>query len=290
MGKPLEILSLGAGVQSTTLLLMSCLGELPKLDAAIFADTQWEPKAVYTHLEWLTGFAREHGIPVHSVTAGDLRAHSMKATIRGRKADGETYASMPLRVLNNDGTKSGLIRRQCSREFKIDPIDRAIKTDLLRLGRRDRWPVGVAVRMWLGISSDEMRRVRVSRDRWKEHAYPFCGLPRMLKSYTHLTRAGCVEWLGEQFPDITVPRSACIGCPYQTNREWRDLKRNRPDEWANAVEVDEAIRHADKRGGRAFLHNSYKPLAEADLDSDVDKGQTLLFGDDGNECLGYCGN
>ena len=40
----LDVLSLGAGVQSTTVLLMSCLGELPKLDAAVFADTQWGRK------------------------------------------------------------------------------------------------------------------------------------------------------------------------------------------------------------------------------------------------------
>ena len=39
----LRILSLGAGVQSSVVLLMSIKGILPRLDAAIFADTQWEP-------------------------------------------------------------------------------------------------------------------------------------------------------------------------------------------------------------------------------------------------------
>ena len=43
----LRVLSLGAGVQSTTLLLMSELGELPLLDAAIFADTQSEPSVAF---------------------------------------------------------------------------------------------------------------------------------------------------------------------------------------------------------------------------------------------------
>ena len=37
--RPLRVLSLGAGVQSTALLLMSCKGEIEKLDAAVFADT-----------------------------------------------------------------------------------------------------------------------------------------------------------------------------------------------------------------------------------------------------------
>lgn len=59
-----RVLSLGAGVQSTTLFLMSLRGELPPLDAAIFADTQWEPKAVYKHLNWLVQLAEEAGVPL----------------------------------------------------------------------------------------------------------------------------------------------------------------------------------------------------------------------------------
>ncbi|WP_433894799.1 hypothetical protein [Streptomyces sp. CA-111067] len=47
----LRVLSLGAGVQSTRLLLLAAEGRLPKLDAAIFADTGWEPRAVYEHLD-----------------------------------------------------------------------------------------------------------------------------------------------------------------------------------------------------------------------------------------------
>ncbi len=51
--KTLRVLSLGAGVQSTTLALMIEKGEIPMVDAAIFADTGAEPKAVYDHLDWL---------------------------------------------------------------------------------------------------------------------------------------------------------------------------------------------------------------------------------------------
>ncbi len=50
----LRVLSLGAGVQSTTLALMAAHGVVgPMPDCAIFADTGWEPKAVYDHLAWL---------------------------------------------------------------------------------------------------------------------------------------------------------------------------------------------------------------------------------------------
>ena len=51
--KTLRVLSLGAGVQSTTLALMINQGELPMVNCAIFADTKGEPKYVYDHLNWL---------------------------------------------------------------------------------------------------------------------------------------------------------------------------------------------------------------------------------------------
>ena len=50
----LKCLNLGAGVQSTTLALMAARGELPDgelPDFAVFADTGWEPTAVYQHLQ-----------------------------------------------------------------------------------------------------------------------------------------------------------------------------------------------------------------------------------------------
>jgi hypothetical protein len=48
-------LSLGAGVQSSTLALMAAHGEItPMPVAAIFADTQAEPASVYRWLDWLT--------------------------------------------------------------------------------------------------------------------------------------------------------------------------------------------------------------------------------------------
>ncbi len=60
-GPPLRILSLGAGVQSSCVLLMSIEGELDHLDAAIFSDTGWEPAAVYAHLARLEDAAAMAG-------------------------------------------------------------------------------------------------------------------------------------------------------------------------------------------------------------------------------------
>jgi hypothetical protein len=85
----LRALSLGVGVQSTTLALMAAHGEIcPMPDRAIFADTGWEPKAVYEHLEWLMS-PNVLPFPVHIVSAGNIRDGLMEA------ADGQRWASIP---------------------------------------------------------------------------------------------------------------------------------------------------------------------------------------------------
>ncbi len=102
----LRILSLGAGVQSTTLLCLAADGTLPRLDAAVFADTQWEPAAVYRHLDRLEAeVAKPAGIPVLRVTSGHIRNDALNPAHR--------FASMPLHILNPDG-RPGMARRQCT--------------------------------------------------------------------------------------------------------------------------------------------------------------------------------
>lgn len=278
----LKVLSLGAGVQSSTVLLMSCRGDLPKLDAAIFADTQWEPRAVYEHLDWLEAEAAKSGIPIHRVSAGNLRADAI-AFRQYRKAD-RRYASMPLFVLNPDGSQ-GIIRRQCTKEYKIEPVKRKLR-ELLGFKSGERVKIGRPVELWMGISVDELYRISDSRVKWIKHVYPLVDmLPK------RFTRQSCIQWLSEHYPDRSIPRSACIGCPFHSNREWAEIKTN-PGEWSDAVEFDQAIREADQAGqdakgllvGLPFVHRSCKPLDQVDVE-EKDQGR---FWDE--ECTGYCGN
>lgn len=279
----IRVLSLGAGVQSTTVLLMSCKGLLPKLDCAIFADTQWEPMAVYEHLDWLEREAAMHKIQVHRVTAGNLREAAMHSQIRGKKTDGVRWASMPLYVLNNATGSDGMIKRQCTSEYKIAPIEKFIKRELLGIKPKARAPREVVVEQWFGISSDEMQRMRESREAWKTHVYPLCGWPTLMLN-KRFDRRMCQQWLAENYPDRVIPRSACIGCPYHSNTEWRAIKDN-PTEWADATEFDAAIRNSGGVRGQVFLHRSCTPLVDVDLRTDGERGQ-MSFAD---ECEGMCG-
>jgi hypothetical protein len=88
--EPIHILSLGAGVQSSTLALMAACGEVTPMPlAAIFADTQAEPDSVYRWLDWLE---KQLPFPVHRVTAGSLEADVLKPRIT---KDGRRYCRTP---------------------------------------------------------------------------------------------------------------------------------------------------------------------------------------------------
>lgn len=256
----MRVLSLGAGVQSSALLLMACEGELT-LDCAIFADTQWEPKAVYRHLDWLEAYAVDRGITVYRVSAGDLRADALSPD--------HNFASMPLYVRHTDGS-TGMLRRQCTREYKITPIQRKVR----QLGASARAPATLV----MGISLDEFQRMRDSRVKYIQHEYPL--VDRRLK------RSDCLAWMqAHGFPE--PPKSACIGCPFRRDAQWADLQRE-PGEWEDAVAFDEAIRsgqgQVDSRP--AFIHRSATPLRLVDLRSAQERGQLDMFAED---CLGHCG-
>lgn len=272
----LRILNLGAGTQSTAVALMHLDGTLPPIDAAVFADTQWEPQEVYTHLARLRGTFEDAGVPLVEVTGGDIRADALDPSHR--------FASMPTFVKGE--TSQGMGRRQCTSEYKIKPVRRAILGMVSQaLGKPcETWrnvPKNVYVEQVFGISLDEAQRMRSPHDRWSINYYPLVELGlRRQETIAYLESNG---WF--------APRSACIGCPFHSNTEWLRLKTEHPDEWQNAVDFDRELRLSKQRRdpkfrGEEFLHRSMLPLAEVPLMSQEDAGQGSLFG---GECEGMCG-
>jgi hypothetical protein len=265
---PEQVLSLGAGVQSSALLLMSYDGELPPLDYAVFADTGWEPQAVYEHLEELEDIVGDR-IPIIRVSAGDIREDLMNAAA-GKPG---RVPAPPLFVPGGDG-RASLLRRQCTKEYKIVPIYRELRKHSTRAERKEV----TTVDLWMGISLDEVERMKPSREPWVRNVYPLID--------RRLSRWDCQRWLTAR--GIDAPKSACIGCPFHDNDRWRAMKAEAPDEFADAVAVDAAIRHLPGiKAGAAYLHRDLKPLDQVDLRTPEDRGQ-LAFGFT-NECEGHCG-
>jgi hypothetical protein len=266
----LRILSLGAGVQSTALALMACDGTLPGLDCAIFADTGWEPKAVYEQVDRIEAELNRVGIPLYRVAKANLRDDTLDPEHR--------YGSIPWFVRNPDGTK-GMGRRQCTKEYKLMPINRKVR-ELLGAAPPDFRYVprdGRHAEQWIGFSYDEITRVNdKARNLYTTMRYPLIDLK--------MDRNACRAWLESRGWGHTV-KSACIGCPYNGNRQWREMRDQRPDEWADAVDFDRRIRDGGGKGetmvGQAFLHSSCVPLELAPIDKvlsrDVREDQMTIF-------------
>jgi len=275
--KPLEnadlrYISLGAGVQSSVMALMASRGEIkPMPDFAIFADTQWEPSGIYEHLNWLEG---QLPFPVHRVTFGDIRAIALGTLNK------EWSPSMPVFIDSKSGT-GGMGTRQCTNSFKIEPIHRLLR-ELMGYKKGQRLPKSTVVESWMGISRDEAQRVKDSRAWWVSNRYPL--IERMM------TRHDCRVWFEKNYSGRTLARSACIGCPYRNDREWRAMLDEDTKSWADAVDFDHALRSGQRNafGMRdpVYLHRSMIPLDKVDLSTEQDRGQLDMFG---NECEGMCG-
>ena len=266
----IRILSLGAGVQSSTLALMAAKGEVgPMPDCAIFADTGWEPKAVYDQLKWLVSVLP---FPVHVVSSGNIRTDALSGNIRtdalsGNNTTMQRFAAIPWHMTKPDGTPA-MGRRQCTSEYKLNPIKRKVVElcgGMRKAGQAE---------MWVGISIDEISRMRPSRVGYIVNRFPLIE--------NEMSRNACLGWMDRHgFP--APPKSSCIGCPYHSDEQWRALTK---DEFADAVEVDKAIRNQPKFRAQQFVHRQRIPLSDVDLSTAEERGQVNLFE---NECEGMCG-
>ncbi|GAA2255016.1 hypothetical protein GCM10010232_50350 [Streptomyces amakusaensis] len=239
------------------MLALSAEGILPRVDYAIFADTGWEPQAVYTHLDRLENeIAKPAGIPILDVSSGNIRDDALDPEHR--------FASMPLHILNKDG-RPGMTRRQCTGEYKIKPIKKQVR-ELLGYPYPARIPKGVFVEQWVGISTDEFHRAKDSDVKYMWNRHP-------LITDMDWSRADCIRYLAS-IGLAETPKSSCLGCPFHGNAQWRAIRDHSPEEWADVVEFDAAIREGNARAkatgnkllGQAFLHRSRVPLGEAPID------------------------
>lgn len=283
MRRDVDILNLGAGVQSTTVYLMAMRGEL-HIDVAIFADTGDEPKAVYKHLEWMESLG---GPTILRKSKGQSLSSDL---LRGENSTGQRFASIPAFTLvpvEGKDDEKGQTRRQCSREYKVDVIERAIRKDILGLAPRKHVPKGVNVTQYVGISLDEAGRFQRLKTRRT------LGQMRAPLIERFMTRASCLAWL-EEFGKVPheVPRSACTFCPFHDDEEWLRIKSD-PDDWASAVRVDEGMRRTGvivnrNMDGAMYLHRSCQPLVQIDFKPKTkdERQAEIPFW---RECLGVCG-
>lgn len=274
--KTLRVLSLGAGVQSSALALMIHKGKIPMVDCAIFADTQAEPPKVY---EWLEFIKKTVSYPVHIVTWRNLEQDVLDAS------QGKYQAfTIPFYTKNKETEQKGMLMRQCTADYKIKPVTKKVR-ELLGYKKGERVDLKeVKVEMLLGISTDEMRRMRMNRLRYIDNQYP-------LINDFGMSRQDCIMWMKDNgYPMPT--KSACYFCPFHSQSTWKEIKENDPNLFEKAVQMDKQIRDQEKyktnnkHNDELYLHRSCEPLDKA-LEDD---GQLDMFDGFGSICdEGMCG-
>ena len=260
----MRVISLGWGTQSFGLAAMSALGVLPPVDVAIHADTTHERSETYKFAARWTPWLEERGVRV--VTVRPQRCTSPVVNDWGG-------VFIPAYTLT-PSAGGGQLRRQCTGDWKIRPIRRWLQA------HRN----GAQVEMWLGITLDEMRRMKPANVKYITHRWPF--LEREHWSGRMMLRSDVVAWLRRNLGDDAVPpRSACYFCPYHSRAEWRDLRDNGNGDWQRAVDFDLAIRKL-RPPYDLFVCAERVPLTDLDLSTPADRGQLPLWE---NECTGICG-
>ena len=270
----IRILSLGAGVQSSALLLLAIEGQIEPIEHCIFADTGWEPNAVYQHVEYLIPFMKKANIQFHRVSC--VRPESTGNIKEDMLREDKPYLSIPFFIKNDEG-KSTISRRQCTQEYKISPVLRKTR-EIMGLKYKQRYAkkYGIATNL-MGISTDEIQRMRTHKKPYIFNSYPLIDLG--------MSRQDCLDWINER--GYKKPsRSACIGCPYHSNAEWLALKENSFEEFMDVVDFEREINKVENSyGKKLFLHKDLIPLDEVDFKRGG-KSQLNLFD---MECQGMCG-
>lgn len=260
---PVHVISLGGGVQSTTIALMAAAGiisPMPKL--AVFADTQSESAATYDHLarvEKLLPF------PIVRTTFGDLGENSL--ALKPSPEPGKKYVDTLIPAFFERNGKRMLMHRRCTARYKVHPIRRIV---------RQFFKEGVV--QWIGISTDEASRMRDEQVKYVQNRYPLIELG--------MSRQDCIDWLISMGYDVPE-KSACLFCPFHSDDYWLHLKTNSPQEFAATVEYEKRMQasyvEANKTDTKPFLHRSLQPLNLVQLE----RGKhPSLFS---HECGANCG-
>lgn len=267
----LRILSLGAGVQSSTLAMLIEKGKVPMVDAGIFADVGAEPDNV---IEWLNWLKTKVSYPIYVVQWRNLKEDLINVTLGKEKRIPIPFFSL------SDDNKKGMNRRQCTADYKIKPVTQKIR-ELLGLKKGERRKDNMEVELLMGISLDEVQRMKVNQIKYIKNQYPLIDM--------RWNRNDCIKWFNKNF-NKTPPRSACTFCPFHNNNEWQRVKQNKK-EWEEVVKLEKAFRDnrelISKTSGikdKIFFHRECKPIEEINFDGNED--QLDLFN---NECEGMCG-
>ena len=220
--KTIRILSMGAGVNTTAMLLK--YGKTGRWDYCVFADTGAEVQETYDYIEkYLKPFCKECNLPwvtVRHISGLNIWDYYM------------SKGTLPLKKT-----------RECTRAFKIEPINRFARTQ----GGTPESPMVTE----LGICSDEEWRANMTQydkpyivKRW-----PFC-------HEDPTTRNQCYEIIKDAGWPPPI-KSGCDFCMFKPRSWFHKMAVEKPERFAEFVQLEKNDRRYPKYplDGRALLQN-----------------------------------
>ena len=249
----MKIISLGWGVQSWTMAAMVAERELPWVDYVVNADTRHEASWTYQFAKRNKQWLADRGLNVVTVFPSEKKIEAF-----------DKYGGIFIPAFTKNTKGFGQLRRQCTGDWKIAPMRRYFQT--IRKGEQ--------IELMIGISMDEIQRMRKSDVKYITNIYPLIDL--------RMSRQDCIGWLKDHGLEIPK-RSACYFCPYHSEKEWFEIMRSEDKD--KAIKYDEIIRNK-RPPFDLFIHPSRKPIAQVDFRTPQEKGQLNLWDD---ECSGICG-
>lgn len=267
-----EVLSFGGGTQSAHLLEEHFQGRI-HYDYIVFSDTGAEPDFIHDQVAWWQRRQKQLGntTPFIVTTHNSMKRGLEEMLMRYIFTDYQRF-QMPLffnKVDENGEIKpAGMMPRQCTGDFKIVPVQQAVRNHIkaeLGILRAQPMPKDIAIVMDIGFSFDEINRVggHVSH----QSKYIYLAYPLVEEG---LTTNDSIHFLEENnFPS---KRSRCYFCPFNCDgkgngMDWDEIITDEPVSFLKAVFFDEQLRSVQATGAKNMLnipyfHYSRRPLKD----------------------------
>ena len=241
---PLRVFAHGGGVQSTAALVLQAERKIPWY-THVFANVgdDSENPDTLAYLRWVSSlYARENLIGLSEV--GRVNRAGQTETLYSKlMKPGTRSVPIPVRMAEEGAPGT----RNCTKTFKLDVIKK-LKPEVIAIG----------------FSVDELERVgRVDDGIPREYPLIELGVTRK-DCYQIIARAGLPQ----------PPKSSCWFCPFTPLGRWSERRRDRPDLFEKAAELEDHLNTVRDELGKdhVYLTRRGRPLREA-----ICEAQPTLF-------------
>jgi hypothetical protein len=278
--KPLlAVLNFSAGRQSSCLLWQIIRGEFPKPEsfAVLNANPGMENSDTYKYVEMMRQECLKAGIYFETVAGPNLYLDILRAANQElKRLDNPPYWTKDPKT-----GKEGKLIQGCTKYYKIQPMDRAVRRlleDRFGISQKSGRVGEHVVEKWIGFSSDEVPRIKPPSQKYTYFRYPLIE--------QGLDKAKVVGYfLKNNLP--LPPRSVCNACFSNGLETYKEMHEKRPGDWQQAVAIDNAVRRGIPGVDReTFVSKTLLSLEElAKMGFVIGEGEDQ----DGFSCdSGYC--